>query len=289
MTRSGPVRAAISTALRRGSLALYARGLRSTASLTLPHFLGLGPGQSGSTWLHRALAAHPDVFMYPHKEAHYFDRGCTSVPLSHYAAQFFPGRERRRGEISPGYSVLSRRRIRLAHALLPDARLLLVVRNPIARSWSAARRVMPRLGTTLDAIPRAQLFEYLRQEWAYRPPDGQTLKGEYEPGVLEGHYTRCIANWLEHYDASQLRVLLFDELEAQPASFLRKACEHVGADPAFEWPAATLERAVNANPPHPMPRPVFEFLAELYRDEIERLARRFDAPAARWLKAPEGV
>ena len=42
-------------------------------------FVGIGAQKSGTTWLARMLASHPDIFVTPVKEIHYFDhiRGLT--------------------------------------------------------------------------------------------------------------------------------------------------------------------------------------------------------------------
>ncbi|MDX2157117.1 MAG: sulfotransferase [Hyphomicrobiaceae bacterium] len=37
------------------------------------YFVGIGAQKSGTTWLARMLAAHPDIFITPVKEIHYFD------------------------------------------------------------------------------------------------------------------------------------------------------------------------------------------------------------------------
>lgn len=42
--------------------------------MTLPNFLGLGMNASGSTWLYENLSAHPQVWLPPEKELHYFDQ-----------------------------------------------------------------------------------------------------------------------------------------------------------------------------------------------------------------------
>ena len=50
------------------------------------------------------------------------------------------------------YSVLRRERIEFIHRILPDLRLILTVRHPVERSWSAARRVLGKLGLSLDEM-----------------------------------------------------------------------------------------------------------------------------------------
>ena len=261
----------------------YQHGLRSHGALTLPHFLGLGPGQSGTTWLAHHLAAHPDVFVVPGKETYYFSQRLHELSLHDYAALFGPGENQIRGEITPGYSILTRNRIALIRNLMPNVRLLLTLRNPIERSWSAARRVMPKLGTTIDVISDEQLFDYLRLEWAYRPPNGVALHGDYEPGLLEGRYNRTLDNWLSIFPAEQLLVIFFDDICSKPADVLARVCEHIGADPAFRWDTGSLETAVNKNPPHPMPDRVRQFLQTQYRPELEALAQRLGGHAKTWL------
>ena len=40
----------------------------------LPTFLGVGAPRTGTTWLHSNLRRHPDIWMTPVKEVHYFDK-----------------------------------------------------------------------------------------------------------------------------------------------------------------------------------------------------------------------
>lgn len=42
--------------------------------MTLPNFLHIGPDRAGTTWLHRALARHPQVFVPTAKEVLFFDQ-----------------------------------------------------------------------------------------------------------------------------------------------------------------------------------------------------------------------
>ncbi|MFO8054723.1 MAG: sulfotransferase, partial [Bacteroidales bacterium] len=39
-----------------------------------PDFLGIGSTRAGSSWLHYVLTAHPDIWISPVKELHYYDR-----------------------------------------------------------------------------------------------------------------------------------------------------------------------------------------------------------------------
>ena len=263
----------------------YIRGSTPKRITTLPHFLGLGPGQSGTTWFAQHLATHPDVYLTPKKETYYFSNRLNDLSLADYASLFRGGENQIRGEITPGYSILKRERIALIKRIIPDVRLFLTLRNPIERSWSAARRVMPKLGMSIDTISDAQLFNYLRHGWAYQPPNGLRLVGDYDSSLLEGHYGRTLDNWLSVFPSEQLLVIFFEDIQSRPSQVLARVCEHIGADAPFQWDEDIVRTAVNRNPVHELPDRVRHFLAALYRPEIEALAARLGGPAQTWLDA----
>ena len=262
----------------------YLSGMLSQDKLSLPSFLVLGSGQSGSSWLQENLNAHPGCFLPDKKETHYFSREFDEWPLSYYASLFDDGEGLVRGEITPVYTILKPDRIRFIHELLPDARLIIVVRYPVDRAWSAGRRVITKvaasLGTTFDDIDDNEFYEFFRNEWTYRPERG--MAGYFEPGHLQAEYSKAIDKWLQYYDEEQLLVCFFDQLKSQPRAFLTRICEHIGASTDIDWDALPMSRVVNRNPSHPMPDRFREFLESLYADEIAELKRRFPAETAHW-------
>jgi hypothetical protein len=112
----------------------------------LPDFLIVGAQKCGTTSLYDYLTAHPCVYPATVKEVGYFDR-FYSRGLTWYRSHF-PSRlqkyhaERIRrerfstGEASTGY-ILNPLALRRIHALIPEARLILLLRNPVDRAFSA--------------------------------------------------------------------------------------------------------------------------------------------------------
>lgn len=49
------------------------RRLNGKMASSGPDFLGIGASRSGTTWLHSMLSKHPDIWLPPLKEVHYFD------------------------------------------------------------------------------------------------------------------------------------------------------------------------------------------------------------------------
>lgn len=269
---------------------LYGANVFALRGLTLPNFLGLGSGQSGTTWLYENLARHPGVCMSESKETQYFTLNFHLWPLSHYASLFADAGSRVRGEITPGYNVLRLDRIRYIYSILPDARLILMVRNPVERTWSAARRHCSQwagiLGKRFDELADDVFYDYFRTEWLpfFNPP---RRAYHWEPGLLQCHYSDQIDRWLSIYPEKQLFVGFFDEIKSDPRGLLAKVCLHIGARTDIDWDALPLAKVVNQNPAHPIPQRFRDFLNELYAPEISRLEKRFGAPVTAWRQ--EGV
>ena len=115
----------------------YRQGLLSPRALSLPHFLGIGAVKAGTTWLYRNLRCHPELYLPHPKEVHYFDQRFDRG-LRFYAGKFEDGRARVRGEITPAYSALPPDRIRFIRSVMPDLKLIFLMRNPVDRAWSHA-------------------------------------------------------------------------------------------------------------------------------------------------------
>lgn len=105
--------------------------------MTLPTFVGVGAQRSGTTWMTNVLATHPDIFI-PRREIHYFsrylDRGRT------WYEAIFPDQDKAAGykaigESSPAY--MAHEDVpRQMHMLIPDAKIIVNLRDPVARSYS---------------------------------------------------------------------------------------------------------------------------------------------------------
>ena len=77
----------------------------------------------------------PGEDQYFGKEAHFFDREERfSRGLDFYTCRFEPGRDRIKGDMTPNYCTLPLERIMHIHSLMPNARLLYLLRNPIERA-----------------------------------------------------------------------------------------------------------------------------------------------------------
>ena len=118
--------------------------------MLLPNTIVIGAQKAGTTWIHRRLAEHPDAFMTEQKEVNFFLGGSNAETLVDYSARF-AGSENAivRGESTPAYfwtpqpnnakrqSSYGRAADWVRKVCGPDVRLILSLRDPVARAVSA--------------------------------------------------------------------------------------------------------------------------------------------------------
>jgi hypothetical protein len=183
----------------------------------LTRFVGIGAQKCASTWLHRILAAHPDVVVPAIKEVDFF-----SYRYDHgyqWYERCFDARRpaRARGEISPSYFSEPAVPERVARCL-PRARILLSLRDPVERALSNHRHEV-RVGHLTG--PDLSFEAGLRNNPMY---------------VEQGRYATHLRNWLRHFDRDRILVLLMEDIEAGPAAVCAQVYRFLGIDARFVPP-----------------------------------------------------
>lgn len=104
------------------------------------------------------------------------------------------------GEITPKYATLSAERLAFMAGIAPRTKFIFVMRDPVARLWSAARMIGPR--HFADRDPETAVGDYL---------DG-VLAGKID-GVLErGDYPATIARLRAAIPPEDLLILFYEDL-----------------------------------------------------------------------------
>lgn len=206
-------------------------------SSSYPDFLVIGPQKCGTTTLYGLIRQHPDVFLPPQKELHYFacggqqpsftDSASTALNStavwkeSDYTALYAASDAAVKGEICPTYLYADGAAQRIAQ-VRPDAKIIAILRDPIERSFSAYRHMKAR-GAELserfeDAL--AKESDYIAQNW--QAMSHYTATSLYYP-QLKAYY--------DHFPAEQILVLDFTDLTAAPIATANKVLAFVGANP----------------------------------------------------------
>ena len=244
----------------------YRRGWRSARGLSLPDFLGIGVQKAGTTWLHKNLRCHRELYLPERKELHYWDLHYHR-PLHQYAETFQSAGGRVCGEITPAYGVLPQRRIALIHRLMPDLRLILLLRNPIDRAWSQAlMNLVVQTGRRHADVSDAEFVRHF----------------ESRASMLRGDYVGIIRNWSRCFPADQLLVGLYDDIADRPHELMTRIFCHLRVSTNVEWSQFPLQSIVFAGPTIPLPQRLRTHLQRLYAKKIEQCAALLDERILRW-------
>jgi hypothetical protein len=202
----------------------------------LPTFLIIGAQKSATRWLRANLGAHPAIYTADFEVAFFNEPRRVRRQGVDWYRQQFAGWEGEPvvGEATPGYMVprhepqLVARRI---DRMLPDVRLIALLRNPVERAHSALvhharRNRVPRKARLIDLVGRGD-------------PEIDRLE------LIEaGRYAESLRPYRNRF-RNRLLVMLHDDVVADPALVYRRALMHVGADPDFV--PAELDRVVFSN------------------------------------------
>ena len=214
---------------------VWAYGWVTSPFRPLPDFLVLGAQKAGTTALYEYLRRHPQISGPSWKEVSFFDRHWARGE-SWYRGNF-PNVARTRGkhvgEASPSYVFhpLAPRRVQ---EVVPEARLIVLVRNPVDRALSQYNHEVA-LGR--EPLPFEEALdeeeERLRGEQERMAADPRYFSREWWNHTYKarGRYAEQLERWLAVFPREQLLVLPSDDLGSDPARAHAQVLEFLGASP----------------------------------------------------------
>jgi hypothetical protein len=250
--------------------AVWTYGRATASARPLPDFLIIGAQKAGTTALYAYLRRHPAITGPSWKEVSYFDRHYGRGEAWYRGN--FPNRVRARGklvgEASPSYIFhpLGPERVK---ALVPEARLVALVRNPVDRALShyhhevaLGREPLP-FDDALDAEEDRLCGE---EERLAADPSYFSRAWWSHAYKSRGRYAKQLERWLAVFPREQLLILPSEDLGGEPGRTHARVLDFLGAAP----------HRLDAYPR------VYERQYEAMRPETrERLAAEFEAPNRR--------
>lgn len=255
--------------------------------MTMPNFLIIGAGKSGTTSLYDYLDQHPEIYVSPTKETNFFAlegqelnfqgpnvqeqfNSWTITSLSEYRRQFagFKG-EKAVGEASPLYLYSERAPERIRHHV-PEAKLIAILRHPADRAYSA--------------------FTHLVRDSREEPDFAWALKREEErirenyPWIWHyrrvGFYHEQLSRYYDTFDPVQIRVYLYEDLRDDAESTVRDIYTFLGVDESFV-PDTSLKQNASGLPKSKLlndilskPHPLKKGIRTLVPKQVRRRLRR---------------
>jgi hypothetical protein len=200
----------------------------------MPNFFIVGAARSGTTSLEQYFRSHPQIYIAPQKEMHFFTanqfpsrfKGPGDDHLNRKIvrdeaqySQFFANAAGKKaiGEASAFYLSSPGTAEQIAQTV-PNAKIIIILREPVARAYSAYMLLRRDNRETLGFAESLSLEEERKQKdfepmWRYKE--------------LSLYYQQ-VKRYLDVFGTQQVKVLLYDELFSHPESVLRDVFTFLG-------------------------------------------------------------
>jgi hypothetical protein len=196
-----------------------------------------GAHKAGTTALYRALAQHPGLASHAQSELSVFVQDDEFARgLARAERRYFPRAGDRRPFVAK-HVKLAQRRVALErlHAHSPGVHLVLVLRHPVERAYSAFWHARAHGREELAGFEQALAAEEPRIA-AGRAPWHDTAY------VRNGLFAAALTDAFELFGRERVHVFLSDELRVRGPELVRELYRELGVDPSVE---PDLERGAN--------------------------------------------
>lgn len=204
----------------------------------LPSVIIPGAMKAGTTSLFGYLEGHPQIAASIEKEVHYFDHSFERGP-GWYRRQFLPtrftddGRPTLSLESSPYYMFEPRVPSRIRE-LVPDVRLVFLLRDPVDRAYSHYQNNL-RLGRESLSFEGAIDAEEERlageEDRLLADPSYVSLPHRRYSYCRRGLYAEQLLRWRRHFPPHQMLVIDAARVFARPHEVLEEVLAFLGIDP----------------------------------------------------------
>ncbi len=211
--------------------------------MRLPDFFIAGEMKCGSTTLWDMLASDGRIFSSHDKELHFFasytyfgGSGPDALgDLDAYAAHFAGAKpDQLCGEATPNYlfDLKAPERIR---RVVPEARLIIILRDPVDRAWSHYWHQVRRGWDKLS-------FEKALEAEPGRIETGDLQQRDAFSYLARGRYIESLERLEAQFPRERILILTLEELKTDPLRELDRVSVHLGLSPPIEAPGPPPHR-----------------------------------------------
>jgi hypothetical protein len=257
----------------------------------LPDFLVIGTKRGGTTSFYFDLIDHQSVVrLFPMpvpilksdatKGVHFFDsnhqrgerwyRSYMPTSMSRALTSRRYGTPAVAGEASP-YYLFHPDAARRAHSLVPDARLIVLLRDPAQRAyshWKERRRSGAEELDFIDALDAEPARLAGERERLLADPDYYSYAWEQQSYLEQSRYARSLQPWIDRFGREQLLVLASEDYYGDPLSVLQEVDSFLDLPPRHR----STGKVRNAAPGDELQADVRSRLASELGDDVAELA-----------------
>ena len=208
--------------------------------LTNKHAIIAGVNKCGTTSVFRYLAQHPQVSASRVKETRYFVKDSKSKDqksYSDYLEYFRHDVEQGRLllEASPTYFTSGTEIGAQIRRLLPDARIVVLLRNPVERLISYYRSTLVYDNYANEFVRKLNFSEFvdLAIDAVESDARGGSRELEFRRAIGQGNYARHLREFGEQFREDQIRYFFFEDLVENTKRTMKDVSDFLEIDNEF--------------------------------------------------------
>lgn len=294
--------------------------MKNKSKRTLPDFIGIGAQRSGTSWLYRRLGEHPELWLPPIKEIHFFD-GLDAMADARKIQFYKDLRNRYRAYRSPRsvpkvkrpnpdwdfnfffrpknliwYSSLFKQGAdRITGEITPEYMMLSEETVEKIYSLNPKMKVVFIMRDPIDRIWSAAARHFVTNNKRVMRDlsEEELLSFIQHPGTtLRTNYLRTLSIWETVFPTDQMYIDFFDNIQESPREVLLRIFEFLGVEKSTEYMLVDPQRKVASSTKKAkiaIPESLkYEICAENI-DQLYKLSQRFGGHTSKWLERAEKV
>lgn len=192
--------------------------------IPMPDFYIIGAQKSGSTFIHHCLLEHPNIYL-PKEEISTFQKENIENEVRKLSKRLKPySNYKIIGIKRPDYLGISHVPQNI-YKYTPNAKFIVVLRNPIERAVSAYFHLMK-----MGLIPIKSIKEGMRKiilgKYKNRYPRSKTI-------IEFSFYYKHLTNYFKYFDKKQFKIIVFEELKNRPQQTIADIYRFLEVDDTF--------------------------------------------------------
>jgi len=194
--------------------------------------------------------------------------------LEDYLALFQPKESSLSGDVTPSYSALSEKDVERVRTALPRLKIILLVRDPIARAWSAFNMHIRLRLMSRDERKHGAATQLVQQK--------ATVEELSRYMNLEGYRQRSFPSvsyhrWASVFGKSWVQVTFFQDIVNRPVDVITDVCKFLNV--ALQSPPVPALNAKATDPRAAMTAEHRDFLHDYFKDEYVAMHALFPEKA----------
>ena len=210
----------------------------------------MGAQKAGTTSLYNILKEHPEILLPKKKEIRFFNFHYNKGLKWYLEKNFIANGEstyKISGEVNPGYLTSSLASMRMKNDLGDNLKIIIIIRNPIYRAYSAYNMFKRIDSKKFSKIKNLKFSEALNKEF----------KNHYDFGLLKhSYYLDHIIDYQNKFGKNNVKIIVFEKfISSNQHEIINDMCKFLGV-------SKLKEHSLNVSNKGNLPR--FKFMYFIY-------------------------